>query len=130
VTVQLDLHPEVLDDIRSLPDDAARRAAVQAVADIRQGRRQGQPLDYRAGTGDLRDCRKCYFDVPGRSDKPRFRLVYRVTSEDTVQVLAAEVVTVGPRAGLAAYHEAAIRLGRHPTGSAPADPDAEVGAED
>lgn len=117
--MELDLHPDVVADIRALPGEAAMRAAVQAIADLRHGRRAGRPLDYHAGTGDLRDCRKCYFDVPGHDDKPRFRLVFHVISEDAVQVLAAEVITVGERAGLAAYHEAAIRLGRHPTGRAP-----------
>ncbi|GIG39305.1 hypothetical protein [Cellulomonas phragmiteti] len=121
--MKLELHPDVVSDIRALPNEAAQRAAIDTISQIRQGRREGKPLEYRAGTGDLRDCRKCYFDAPGREDKPRFRLVYHVTSEDNLQVLAAEVVAVGERADLAAYHEAAIRLGRHPNDGVPADSD-------
>ena len=71
--MNLDLHPDIADDIRSLPDDAARRAAIQAIADVRSGKRVGVDLDYYAETGDLRDCRKVYFDRPGHDDKPRFR---------------------------------------------------------
>lgn len=125
--MELDLHPDVLGDIQALPDDEAKRAAIRTIADIRRGTREGRPLDYRAGTGDLRDCRKCYFDAPGRDEKPRFRLVYHVLSEDTVQVLAAEVVVVGERDHLAAYHEAARRLGPHPGEPRPAGGEAEPG---
>lgn len=114
--MELELHPGVQGDIEALPDQDAMRAAIRTIADIRRGNREGAPLDHRAGTGDLSDCRKVLFDCPGREDKPRFRLVYRVTGENTVQVLTAEVVAVGERAGLAAYHQAASRLGRRPAG--------------
>jgi hypothetical protein len=109
--VDLTLHPDVTDDIRALPDDPARMAAIQTVADIRRGARVGEPLDYHPDTGDLRDCRKVYFDSAGIGQKPRFRLVYVVTDGD-IEVVAAEVVAVGHRAGLGAYHTAAARLGR------------------
>lgn len=111
--MDLTLHKDVVDDIRALPDDLARHAAIQTIADIRRGVRVGAPLDYRAGTGDLRDCRKVYFDIVGAGHKPRFRLVYLVVDE-VVEVLSAEVVAVGVRADLDAYHLAALRLGRHP----------------
>ncbi|UZN03790.1 hypothetical protein [Cellulomonas sp. S1-8] len=114
-----------MSDIRALPSEAAKRAAIETISQTRKGVREGKPLEYRAGTGDLRDCRKCCFDTPGREDKPRFRLVYHVTSEDDVQVLAADVIAVGERAALAAYHEAALRLGGHPTDRVPADSDDE-----
>jgi hypothetical protein len=109
--VDLTLHPDVADDIRALPDDPARRAAIQAIADVRRGVRVGIPLDHHGETGDLRDCRKVYFDSAGTGQKPRFRLVYLVTDGD-VEVLAAEVIAVGHRSGLGAYHSAAVRLGR------------------
>lgn len=86
-------------------------AAIQTVADIRRGARVGEPLDYHPDTGDLRDCRKVYFDSAGIGQKPRFRLAYVVTDGD-IEVVAAEVVAVGHRAGLGAYHTAAARLGR------------------
>ncbi|HEY0217316.1 MAG TPA: hypothetical protein VGC57_13085 [Cellulomonas sp.] len=119
--MDLSLHPDVVDDIRALPDDAARKVAVQTIAHVRLGRRTGVPLDYRARTGDLRDCRKVHFDVPGRQQKPRFRLVYRVIDETTVEVLAAEVLAVGLRVDLSAYHDAAHRAGRHPDDRAPTE---------
>jgi hypothetical protein len=33
--VNLELHPDVVADIRALPDDGARRAAIQVIADVR-----------------------------------------------------------------------------------------------
>jgi hypothetical protein len=113
--VKLELHQDVIADLQALPDDGARGAAIRAVADVRAGRRQGAPLDYRTSTGDLRDCRKVYFDTPGSGDKPRFRLIYLITEQDTVQVLAAEVVAVGLRENLAAYVTTARRPGRIPS---------------
>ncbi|WP_456789176.1 hypothetical protein [Cellulomonas sp. P5_C5] len=110
--MELTLHRDVVGDIRSLPGTEAQRAAINAVADVRTGRRVGVPLDFHAATGDLRDCRKLYFDVPGTGDRPRFRLVYRVIDEGSVEVLAAEVVAIGVRANLDAYVVSATRLGR------------------
>jgi len=112
--MQLELNPEVVTDISSLPDDAAKRAAIQAIADVRLGRRVGVELEYRADTGDPRDCRKVYFDAPYRNERPRFRLVYHVIDENRVEVIRAEVIAMGERNNLAAYKTASERLGRSP----------------
>jgi hypothetical protein len=71
-------------------------------------------LDWHVGVGDLRDCRKVYFDASDFEGKPRFRLVYQVLEARKIEVLHAEVITVGERENLSAYHTAAARLSRKP----------------
>lgn len=103
-------------DIDALPDLATRKMALDMLVLVRDGKVRGQPLDARAGTGDLSDCHKLYFDPDG-SRKPRFRLVYRYTPTE-VTAVAFEAVAVGYRANLDAYQRAIANLGR----STPADP--------
>lgn len=87
---------------------------------VRDGKIAGDKLDSRAGTGDLGDCRKLYFDPDG-SGKPRYRLVYRYTPDEihavaveavAVEAVAVEAVAVGRRANLDAYQRAIVNLGR------------------
>ncbi len=61
--------------------------------------------------GDLSDCRKVYFDEPDYDGAPRYRLVYRLLPNE-VQAVEVEAVATGRRAAMAAYVEAARRLGR------------------
>lgn len=64
--------------------------------------------------GDLSDCRKIYFDTDN-NQKPRYRLVYRLTPNE-VRAVAVEAVAVGERRSLDAYVRAAKSLGRLPSG--------------
>ncbi|WP_240625051.1 hypothetical protein [Kocuria tytonicola] len=104
--------PGFEEDVLALPrkpHDIAKMALERLVF-IRDGAIRGVPLEDHAGTGDLSDCYKLYFDpVPTR--KPRYRLVYRYTPNE-VQAVALEAVSVGEREGLAVYLQAAKRLGR------------------
>ncbi len=71
----------------------------------------GLALEEKEGTADLSDCRKVYFDLDPRAERPRFRLVYRLlpTADRPTMVQA---VAVGYRANLDAYVRAARNLGR------------------
>lgn len=103
-------------DIDALPDLATRKMALDMLVLVRDGKTRGQTLDARAGTGDLSDCYKLYFDPDG-SGKPRFRLVYRYTPTE-VTAVAIEAVAVGRREDLDAYRRAIANLER----STPEDP--------
>ncbi len=98
------------EDILALPSRQLQKAALQIVMDVAKGRRRGRPLESHVATGDLSDCRKVYFDEVG-SNRPRFRLVYRLLP-DEVQAVEVAAVAVGMREALAAYVAAASRLGR------------------
>lgn len=97
-------------DIDDLPDIRVRKMALDMLVLVRDGKASGVPLEERAGTADLGDCFKFYFDPDG-SGKPRFRLVYRWLP-DQLQAVALEAVAVGERADLDAYVRAARNLGR------------------
>lgn len=97
-------------DILALPSRQLQKVALQIVVGVSKGRRRGRPLESRVATGDLSDCRKVYFDEVG-TNRPRFRLVYRLLP-DEVEAVEVEAVAVGRREALAAYVVAATRLGR------------------
>ena len=67
-------------------------------------------MEKFGSTGDLSDCRKVYFDVDN-NQKPRYRLVYRLTPSE-VRAVAVEAVAVGERLNLDAYVRAVRNLGR------------------
>ncbi len=102
--------PGFADDIAALPSDALRRQVFGLLVEIQKEVLEGKPLDSRISTGDLGDCFKLYFDTDG-SQKPRFRLVYRLVDE-SVNVVAVEAVAAGRRTNLEAYVTAGRRLGR------------------
>ena len=58
----------------------------------------------------LANCRKVAFDLPTWKGKPRFRLVYRNDPDDG-SIAVITIIAVGPRSELAAYREAATRVG-------------------
>lgn len=97
-------------DIDALPDIRVKKMAVDMLVFVRDGKVAGVRLDDHAGTGDLGDCYKLYFDPDG-SGKPRYRLVYRWLP-DEIQAVALEAVAVGERADLDAYMRAVRNLGR------------------
>lgn len=78
---------------------------------VASGDLSGLPLEEREGTADLSDCRKIYFDLDPREERPRFRLVYRVLPNEA-HPTRVQAVAVGYRASLDAYVRAARNLGR------------------
>lgn len=104
--------PGFADDVLALPTLRLREIVLQRLVDISKGRLQGQPLDQRARTGDLGDCRKLYFDETG-GQRPEYRLVYRLLPNG-IEAVEVEAVAVGRREALEVYVTAARRLGRTP----------------
>lgn len=102
-------------DLFALPDRALMERALTLLVEVSKGNLTGQPLEELVATGDLSDCRKIYFDVDN-NQKPRYRLVYRLTPNE-VRAVAVDAVSVGERRNLDAYVRAARSLGhavRHP----------------
>lgn len=111
--MRLTYRPEIVEDIRSLPSPELQHAATQLLFDVAPGTVIGKELDYRVVTGDLRDCYKVYFGVPGQASTPACRLVYRLLP-NAVEAVAVEAVAIGPRQDLGAHVAAAQRLERIP----------------
>lgn len=88
--------------------------ALTLLVEVSRGNLTGQELEALVATGDLSDCRKIYFDIDD-NQKPRYRLVYRLTPSE-VRAVAVEAVSVGERRGLDAHMRAAKNLGRLPEG--------------
>lgn len=82
------------------------------LVEVSKGNLTGHEFQELVATGDLSDCRKIYFDVDN-NQKPRYRLVYRLTPNE-VRAVAVEAVAVGERRNLDAYLRAAKNLGRRP----------------
>jgi hypothetical protein len=99
-------------DLFALPSRELMQRALALLVDVSKGSLRGQELETLVATGDLSDCRKIYFDVDN-NQKPRYRLVYRLTPNE-VRAAAVEAVAVGERRGLDAYVRAAKNLGRPP----------------
>ena len=99
-------------DLFSLPTRALMERTLALLVEVSKGNLTGQPLEVLVATGDLSDCRKIYFDVDN-NQKPRYRLVYRITPNE-VRAVAIEAVSVGERRNLDAYVRAARNLGRLP----------------
>lgn len=101
-------------DLFTLPSRALMERVFTLLVEVANGNLTGQQLEALVATGDLSDCRKIYFDVDN-NQKPRYRLVYRLTP-DEVRAVAVEAVAVGERRNLDAYVRAAKNLGRLPDG--------------
>lgn len=99
-------------DLFALPSRALMERALTLLVEVSKGTLTGQPLEELVATGDLSDCRKIYFDLDN-NDKPRYRLVYRLTPNE-IRAVAVEAVAVGERRNLDAYYRAAKNLGRLP----------------
>jgi hypothetical protein len=111
--VELSYRPEFAEDVKALPTEGLKRAALKRLFDIKNGKTTGVELEWHPATGDLRDCYKSYFDDNAGLAKPAYRLVYRLlpTGLEAVEI---EAVAVGERHDLAVYRAAAARLGRLP----------------
>lgn len=103
-------HSKFADDIRNLPSINLQRLALQKITDVSNGSLIGIPLEDHPAVGDLKDCRKIYFDEHD-GEAPRYRLVYRLLPNE-VEAVCVEAITVGERKSLEVYAEAAKRLGR------------------
>ena len=99
-----------LADRNTEPDDDVRLAAARIVRDLYGEPRIGEPMRERYNLRILADCRKVLFDEDGWDGKPRFRLVFRNEPGDEA-VDRVTILSIGPRADLAAYELAASRLG-------------------
>jgi hypothetical protein len=111
VTYLVSVLREVRDeDIPALPDDDVRLAAAQVVRNLYSEPRIGEAMRERYNLRILAGCRKVLFDKDGWDGKPRFRLVFRNEPGDEA-VDRVTVLSIGPRADLAAYRAAAGRLG-------------------
>lgn len=91
-------------------DPALGRVVAEIVMSLKGDPWLGMEMRERMRLTILADCRKVPFDVPGRRDKPRFRLVYRNDPGDG-SIAVVTVVAIGPRSELAAYRQAATRMG-------------------
>ncbi len=98
----------------ALPSRALMERALTLLVEVSRGNLAGHQLEKLIATGDLSDCRKIYFDTDN-NQKPRYRLVYRLTPSE-VRAVAVEAVAVGERRSLDAYVRAARNLGRLPEG--------------
>jgi hypothetical protein len=101
-------------DLFALPSRELMQRALTLLVEVARGTLSGGELEALVATGDLSDCRKIYFDVDN-NQKPRYRLVYRLTPNE-VRAVAVEAVAVGERRNLDAYVRAARNLGRLPDG--------------
>lgn len=126
MSLPVKLPDEVKQDLRALPSDQLRKVAFGWLQRLRGEPRLGQRLDWRLSTGDLRDCRKLYFD---ERDEPlvrnfmtrtragegaQFRVVYRLLPRDE-QPETIQVIAIGRKReedGEGVYGRAARRLGR------------------
>jgi hypothetical protein len=107
----------VLDEVREhdLPtllaiDPGLGRVVAELVAALYSDPWLGAEMRERMRLDVLKDCRKVPFDLPTWKGKPRFRLVYRNDPNDG-SVAVITVLSVGPRSELAAYRQAATRVG-------------------
>lgn len=107
-TLKLVILDECRDDIRDLPSRNLQRLVLQRIVDLKAGRLQGRPLRDQGGR-DLSGCRKLYVGANPALRKPSHRIVYRLLP-DEAHPSTLEVIAVGPRADLAAYRDAALRL--------------------
>jgi hypothetical protein len=98
------------EDIPALADDDVRLAALRVVRQLYSDPRIGDPLRERYTLRVLAGCRKVLFDKDGWDGRPRFRLVFRNEPQNGA-VARVTVLSIGPRADLAAYRAAARRLG-------------------
>ena len=107
----------VLDEVREhdLPellavDPGLGRVVAELVAKLYSDPWLGVEMRERMRLDVLKDCRKVPFDLPTWKDRPRFRLVYRNDPNDG-SIAVITVLSVGHRSELAAYRQAATRVG-------------------
>lgn len=114
MTLELTKLPGFEGDLFALPSRELMERVLTLLVEVAKGTLTGQPLEDLGVTGNLSDCRKIYFDLDN-NDKPRYRLVYRLTPNE-IRAVAVEAVAVGERRNLDAYYRAAKNLGRIPGG--------------
>lgn len=107
MSIEVVLTDDTRSDLRSLADSNLQRIALQWMQRLRRTPRLGRHLTWRPG-GDLRDCRKIYFDeddtpleqnfMPAKrvADRPRYRIVYRLLPGEE-KATHAQILGVGPK---------------------------------
>lgn len=110
-------HVEVLDEVRTIDmpalmevDPGLGRAVAEIVRDLHVDPWLGREMRERMRLEVLKDCRKIPFDLPSHRGKPRFRLVYRNDLDDG-SIAVVSILAAGRRSDLAAYRQAAARVG-------------------
>lgn len=103
--------PEVADDVSRLPP-ALLRAVRGLLLRSPEGSDASQPaLDYDRRIENLGDCRKVYFDQSTTIRPAGYRSVHRLVSDEDAPT-QIQIVSIGPRANLDVYRQAATRLER------------------
>lgn len=103
VLTRVQLLPGAKAELAGLGDPAVQRAVLEALLLIERDLEFGAPLERNDVAGDLRGCRKVYFDKPTddkpTDDKPRYRLVYWLAPSEA-NPRRARVLAIGQRRGL------------------------------
>lgn len=107
MSLRVQLLPEAIADSEELGPTVSK-ALVALLMELDRELNLGAPLGAHDGVGDLRGCRKIYFDLPGHPGKPRWRIVYWLAPSEARPRLA-RVLAIGPRAGLEGYERASQR---------------------
>ena len=103
--------PEVADDLAQLTP-ALLRSIRRLLPRLRaEPLRHSQPLDYDPRIGNLGDCRKVYFDENETTRPAGYRIVFRLLPNEH-EPKRIQIVSIGPRANLDVYRQAAARLER------------------
>jgi hypothetical protein len=107
VSIDVVLTDDAKADLRALADAKLQKVALQWMQRLRRTPTLGAHLEWRPG-GDLRECRKIYFDeddtpleltfMPAKrvAERPRFRIVYRLLP-DKENATHAQILGVGPK---------------------------------
>jgi hypothetical protein len=107
VSVEVVLTDDAKADLRALADAKLQKVALQWMQRLRRTPTLGAHLEWRPG-GDLRECRKIYFDeddtplelsfMPAErvADRPRYRIVYRLLPGEE-NATHAQILGVGPK---------------------------------
>lgn len=99
--------PETVEDANQLGLDL-RREMARLVLELERNAHLGELMGEKPPR-ILKGCRKLRFDLPGWSDKPRYRLIYRNEPTDRA-VAVVNVLAIGRRDQMIAYAQASSRL--------------------
>lgn len=98
MTVEAAVIPAVVEDLRSLPESAAR-AALEAMDQLRRDPGSGRPLSWRGPDSEVRNVRVLELEAASGSPDDagaRFRLVYELVPNDS-DPTAVRVLAVTPQ---------------------------------
>jgi len=114
---RVNVWPAAQQDAQRLNDDDPRLGVeIAAIIRLLERGADGYDLQSMPKYGDLSDCKKWYFGIPGRPQNTH-RLVYQENLDGSVEIL--EVVSIEERSDGYAYLLAANRLDRLPEETQP-----------